>query len=140
MTTAHTSTGFERRVRRGRPPRAACLRLCWSVSPSALGRTGRGPLMVELELRESQPARVTLNGEAYEPAAAWASAWDGTLAIGRVGSGQGEGLVIAQALPLAVVVLEVDDAERPLHVACDLPRVLGLAGGRYELVAGGLMG
>ncbi len=144
MTTAPSSTSFERSVRRGHAPRAACLRLRWSIAPAALGRTGRTPLNLELELREAEPARVTLNGEAHEPAAAWANGWDGTLAIRRVGSGEGKGLVIAEALPLAVVVLEAEgmeragDTDRPLHVACDLPKMLGLAGGRYELSGGGL--
>lgn len=141
MTTANTSTGLERSLRPKRPARAACLRLCWSVAPAALGRPGRpgrAPLTLELELREGEPARVTLDGQAYQAASEWAAAWDGTLTIGRVGAGSGKGLMIAEALPLAVVVLHVEDAGRPLHVTCKLPEILGLRGGRYELVGGGL--
>lgn len=156
MTTAHTPTStstptptsFERCVRREHRAHAACLRVCWAVAPSALGGTdgggrdggGRVPATLELELREGEPARVTLNGEVFQPATSWASAWDGALAIRRVGAGPGRGLVVARALPLAVAVLHAGGAGRPLHVACDLPKVLGLAGGRYELVGCGLSG
>jgi hypothetical protein len=138
MTTAPSSTSLERSIRREQTPRAACLRLAWAIAPSALGRTGRTPLTLELELREGEHARVTLNGEPFEPAANWASAWDGTLTIRRVGTGPGKGLLVVEALPLAVVVLHADDANRPLHVACKMPEILGLRGGRYELVGGGL--
>lgn len=140
MTTAHSSTSFERSVRREPSARAACLRLSWSIAPSALGRTGRTPLVLKLELRQGEPALVDLSGEAFPPAFSWARAWDGTLTIRRVGAGEGKGLMIVEALPLAVAVLRADDADRPLHVACDLPKALGLSGGRYELVNGELTG
>lgn len=138
MTTAHSSTGFEPRVRREPPARAACLHLGWAVAPSALGRAVRAPLTLELELREGEAAHVTLDGAPFPRAAEWASAWNGTLTVRRVGSGHGKGLLIVEALPLAVVVLGVQSGERPLHVACKLPEILGLRGGRYELVGGGL--
>lgn len=140
MTTAPSSTSFERSVRRERPPRAACLRLSWSVAPTALGHAGRKPLTLELQLRQGEPAHVTLDGSALQSAADWANTWDGTLTIRRVGAGQGKGLIIVEAVPLAVAVLHTDDANRPLHVTCDLPKALGLAGGRYELTSGGLSG
>lgn len=138
MTTAHSSTSFEHCVRQEPAPRTACLRLCWSIAPAALDRTGRTPLKLELELRSGEPARVTLDGAEYERATEWLRVWDGAIAIRRVGSGEGKGLMIVEAAPLAVVVIGTDDADRPLHVACDLPKALGLAGGRYELVSGGL--
>lgn len=138
MTAAHSSTSLEHRVRHETTPRTACLRVCWSVAPAALDRTGRTPLKLELELRSGEPARVTLDGVAYEPATEWARAWDGTLTIRRVGTGAGKGLLIVETAPLAVAVFGTDDADRLLHVASDLPKMLGLAGGRYELVSGGL--
>jgi hypothetical protein len=143
MTAAHSSPSLDRRDRRAArevPAPPACLRLRWSIAPAALGQPCRKPMTLELELREGEPARLTLEGQACQPAAQWASAWDGTLTIRRVGAGPGKGLVIVEALPLAVVVLRAEDAGRPLHVACDLPKALGLAGGRYELLSGGLSG
>ncbi|UYV12509.1 MAG: hypothetical protein NCW75_14575 [Phycisphaera sp.] len=138
MTTAHSSTSFEQRIRHEPAIRAACLRLCWSVAPAALGRTGRVPLALELNLRSGEPPRVTLDGAGFAPASEWARDWNGTLAIRRVGSGQGKGLLIVEAAPIAVAVIDADNADRPLHVACDLPKALGLSGGRYEMVSGGL--
>jgi|GEM_PF-5333413 len=138
MTTAPSSTSLERSVRQEPVTRTACLRLCWSVAPVALERLGRTPLKLELELRSDEPARVTLDGVECEPAAAWARAWDGSLVIRRMGSGEGKGLMIVEAAPLVVAVIGTGSAERPLHVACELPEVLGLAGGRYEFVGGGV--
>lgn len=138
MTTAHSSMSVERSVRHQPTTRSACLRLCWSVAPAALDRPGRTPLKLELELRGGEAPRVTLDGAQCTPAAGWAQHWDGTLAIRRVGSGQGKGLLIVEAGPIAVAVIDAGDTDRPLHVACDLPKALGLAGGRYELVRGGL--
>ncbi len=140
MTTAHTSTGFQRQARHEPPARTACLRLRWSVAPAALGRSGRTPLTLELELRSGGPARVTLDDAVFAPAMGWARAWNGTLNVRRVASGPGRGLMIVDAAPLAVAVLSDGDTDRPMHVACDLPTALGLAGGRYELVGGGLTG
>lgn len=140
MTTAHSSTSLEQHIRQEPTPRTACLRLCWSVAPAAIDRKGRTPLKLELELRSGDPARVTLDGVVFEPATEWARAWDGTLTIRRVGTGEGKGLLIVQAAPLVVAMIGTGNAERPLHVACELPKVLGLAGGRYELVSGGLSG
>lgn len=136
MTTAPPSTSFEQSVRREQQPRVACLRLSWSIASNALGRSGQTPLTLELELCEGEPPRATLDGQAFQSASRWASAWDGTLSRCRVGTGPGKGLLIVEAAPIVVAVLGND--LRPLHVACDLPMALGLGGGRYELVAGGL--
>ncbi len=138
MTAAHTSTSFERRVRPKPVTRPACLRLRWSVAPSALGRSARKPLVLELLLNHSDEACVLLDGEPLESARSWASTWNGELTVRRVASGPGAGLLIVEAAPLAVAVLGSRDDERPFHVACDLPKALGLAGGRYELASGEL--
>lgn len=136
MTTAHTSTTFQLAPRRGTPAAQACLRLRWAVMPQALGRKGRTPITLELALHSGQGAHLRLDGVACEPARHWLHAWDGVLGIRRVGTGPGTGLVIADASPLAVAVFDPTNPERPLHVACDLPALLGLAGGRYELAGG----
>lgn len=140
MTTAHTSPTFQLAPRRGTPAAQACLRLRWLVMPQALDRKGRTPITLELALHAGQGAHVLLDGVACEPARHWPHAWDGVLGIRRVCTGPGAGLVIADASPLAVAVFDPTNPERPLHVACDLPGVLGLAGGWYELDSGGLEG
>lgn len=139
MTTAHTSTTFERRVRLQPARKPACLRVRWSVAAVALGRPGRKPARLELQLRPSEGAQVMLDGQPLDAAGTWCARWDGRLDVRRVASGPGRGLLIVEAAPLVVAVLGALDDERPLHVACDLPAVLGLAGGRYELVGGELV-
>lgn len=139
MTAAHTSTSFERRVHHKPVTRPTCLRLRWSVAPSSLGRSARKPSQLELLLNSNGEARVLLDGEPMKPAQSWASTWNGRLTVRRVASGPGKGLRIVEAAPLAVAVLGSLDDERPLHVACDLLKALGLAGGRYELAGGELI-
>jgi len=133
MTAAHPTSSLHRELRRAPERASACLRLRWEVAPSAVGCEGRTPLILALELCAGEEASVTLDGREYPPALAWLSGWDGRLAVRRVAGGPGEGLVVVDASPLAVAVLRPDQPGRPLHVACDLPRALGLPGGRYEL-------
>ena len=137
MTTAHSSTTFQRALRHEVPSAAACLRLRWAVAPAALGKPGRAPLTLELELPAGEDARLTLDGQPFKCDGALSS-WDGALTIRRVTSGAGAGLLIADASPLAVAIIKPSEPERPLHVACDLPKALGLRGGRYELIGGEL--
>lgn len=138
MTTAHTSTTFQLAPRRGAPTALSCLRLRWSVLPQAMGRQGPVPLTLELVLHAGQGAHLLLEGQACEPARHRLLAWDGVLRVRRIVDGPGAGLIIADASPLAVAVIDPRRPQRPLHVACDLPSVLGLAGGGYELASGGL--
>ncbi|MEQ9096168.1 MAG: hypothetical protein RIE32_07900 [Phycisphaerales bacterium] len=146
MTTTHTSTGLERRVRGEASTRTACLRLRWAVAPSAFGLAGRAPAELVLELHGGRGPLVMLNGTPLDAARDWAAgapergperSWD-RFDVRRVGSGAGQGLLIIDAAPHAIAILDGGQAARPLHVACDLPRALGLRGGRYELIDGQL--
>ena len=137
MTTAHSSTAFRRALRHEPPKLAACLMLRWSVAASALGRPGRRALALELELPLGEPARLTLAGQPLA-VGAWLDGWAGRLNVRRLASGQAAGLIVADASPLAVAVFSPATQSRPLHVSCDLPKALGLTGGRYELVGGEL--
>ncbi|MCW5755688.1 MAG: hypothetical protein KIT54_00450 [Phycisphaeraceae bacterium] len=138
MTTAHSSKTFRWAPRRGTPTVPSCLRLCWLVSPKAVGLNALAPITLELVLHPGDGARVLLDGTSIEPARDWAGTWDGVLKIRRARTGPGAGLVIADASPLAVAVFDPNHTQRPLHVACELPSVLSLPGGAYEL-AGGLL-
>ena len=128
MTTAHTSTTFERRVRPQPARRPACLRLRWSVAPGALGRPGRKPAQLELQLHPNECARVALDGEPFEAARAWCANWNGRLDVRRVASGAGRGLLIIEATPLAAAVLGALAAQ-PAVVAASLTSS-SLASGR----------
>lgn len=142
MTTAHTSTGLERRVRGEASTRTACLRLRWAVAPSAFGLAGRAPAELVLELRGGREPLVMLNGTPFEAAADWAARGPkrslARFDVRRVVGGAGQGLLIIDAAPHAIAILDGGQAARPLHVACDLPGALGLRGGRYELIDGQL--
>ena len=143
MTTLHSSTSFCRTLRHETPTSVACLRLRWSVSPAALGRVGRAPAMLELELLSNQRARILIDGEPmHQPDAGprqWLDAWDRSLATRRVVTGDGIALLIAEASPLAVAIFDAANAQRAIHVSTDLPKILGLRGGRYELIGGELL-
>ena len=138
MTTAHSSTTFQRALRQGPTQATSCLRLRWAVAPAALGRPGRKPVTLELELPSTGIARLIINDQPSELARAWRSSQPASLTVHRVAVAPGVRLVIADASPLAVAVLDPSNPDRPAHVACDLPKVLGLKGGQYELVGGGL--
>ncbi|MEQ8844385.1 MAG: hypothetical protein RIB58_05970 [Phycisphaerales bacterium] len=137
MTTAHSSTTFHRALRHHTPPATVRLRLRWAVVPQALGRAGVKPIVLELDVAAGEAARLTVGGQERDLPAAM-GAWNGSILMRRVPTGSGCELLVADASPIAVAVIDPARPDRPLHVACDLPKALGLRGGRYELVGGGV--
>lgn len=137
MTTAHSSTTFQRTLRHEAQTAASCLTLRWAVAPAAMGRPGRRPLTLELRLAMNQPPRLTLDARAIETPESLQH-WEGELATRRVPTGPSTALIIAHAAPIAVAVFDPSRGDRPLHVSCALPAALGLKGGRYELIGGEL--
>ena len=136
MTTAHSSTTLQRTLRREAELTRALLRLRWSVAASALGRDGRSPVELVLEARDGGEAALTVEGVPGERAQDWLGRWDGRVRMRRATPSSGPEMLVVDASPLAVVVFVLGRSTRPLHVSSELPEVLGLAGGRYELVDG----
>ncbi len=136
MTTAHSSTTFQRTLRRDTEPARTLLRLQWSVSASALGRGGRSTVDVVLDVRDRGTASLMIDGTETDHARDWLGRWNGRVHTRRAVLSKGPEMLIVDASPLAVAVFELGQSPRPLHVSSDLPAVLGLAGGRYEIVEG----
>ena len=135
MTTVHSSTTFQGSLRRKAAAKRSALRLCWTVAASAIGRAGPGVVTLELTLQDGATPRLAIDGCETAIAEEWFAVPAGGLGVRCERAG---GMLIVDASPIAVVIFQAEDVSRPMHVACDLPAVLGLSGGRYELASGSL--